>query len=100
MEKLNKMIETLAKFAREGRDTEQTRRLARNLGEIAWAINAKKITEADIASVVAKQSLQSAIETSAALIANIEKLAMMKNLNARPESLASEVAATKWQEDI
>lgn len=100
MEKLNKMIETLAKFAREGRDNEQTRRLARNLGEIAWAINAKKITEADIASVTAKQSLQSAIETSAALVANIEKLAMLKNLATKPESLAAEVAATRWQEDI
>lgn len=100
MEKLNKMIETLAKFAREGRDTEQTRRLARNLGEIAWAINAKKITEADLAPVLAKQSLQSAIETSAKLVADIEKLAMMKNLATKPESLSAEVAATKWQEDI
>ena len=100
MEKLNKMIETLVKFAREGRDTEQTRRLARNLGEIAWAMNAKKITEADLAPVIAKQSLQSAIETSAKLVADIEKIALQRNLAKRPESLASEVAATRWQEDI
>ena len=100
MTKLNKMIETLTKMAREGRDNELTRRLARNLGKIALAMNTREITEADLAPVIAKQSLQSAIETSAALVANIEKLAMMKNLNTRPETLASEVAATKWQEDI
>ena len=100
MEKLNKMIETLVKFAREGRDTEQTRRLARNLGKIAWAISAKKIAEADLAPVIAKQSLQSAIETSAALVADIEKIDLLKNLATKPASLADEVFATQWQEDI
>lgn len=100
MEKLNKMIQTLAKFAREGRDNEMTRRLARNLGKIALAMSTKKITEADLAPVLAKQTLQSAVETSAALVANIEKLAMMKDLATRPSSLADLIRDTHYQEDI
>ena len=100
MKRLKKMIETLAKMAREGRDNEMTRRLARNLGAIALVMNAKKIAEADLAPVIAKQSLQSAVETSAKLVADIEKLAMMKNLANKPVSLADEVFATQWQEDI
>lgn len=100
LNRLNKMIETLVKFARDGRDTEQTRRLSRNLREIKWAIELKKITEADIASVVAKQSLRSAVEASASLVANIEKLALLANLSERPQSLESELADTQWQEDI
>lgn len=87
-------------IAREGRDNEMTRRLARNLSKIASAMNTREITEADLAPVIAKQSLQSAVETSAALVAGIEKLAMMKNLATRPISLADEVFATQWQEDI
>ena len=100
MEKLNKMIDILAKIAREGRDNELTRRLARNLGKIAWAISAKKITEADLAPVIAKQSLRSAVETSAKLVADIEKIALQRDLATRPVSLADEVFATQWQEDI
>lgn len=100
MKKLNKMIETLAKFAREGRDNELTRRLARNLGKIALAMNTREITEADLAPVIAKQSLQSAVETSAKLVADIEKIALQKNLSTKPVSLADEVFATQWQEDI
>ncbi|NCB47630.1 hypothetical protein EOM81_11510 [bacterium] len=100
MEKLNNMIETLAKFAREGRDNEMTRRLARNLSKIDVAIKTKKIAEADLAPVIAKQSIQSAVETSSALVANIEKLAMMKDLATRPASLANEMYLAQWQEDI
>lgn len=104
MEKLNKMIETLAKFAREGRDTEQTRRLARNLGEIkSFATNAdlrKFVDASDIEAVCKKQSLQSCLEASAASLGKIEARRLNKSLATAPISLQQEINDTRWQEDI
>jgi len=103
IETLNKMIETLAKFARTGKDTEHTRRLARNLRELLWLVENRKLDESLLAPVIAKQSLQSAVESSAKLLAESEKLQLALNLSRAPRTLADEVReaeACKWQEDI
>ncbi|NCB40879.1 MAG: hypothetical protein EOM80_19160, partial [Erysipelotrichia bacterium] len=95
MEKLQKMIETLAKFARDGKDTEQTRRLARNLGEIKFFANSpefkKFVDAADIELVSKKQSLQSCLENSALALSRIENRRLLKNLATAPISLAEEI---------
>jgi len=103
IETLKKMIETLARFARTGKDTEQTRRLARNLNELSWLVENRKLDESLLAPVTAKQSLQSAVESSAKLLADAEKLQLALNLSRAPRTLADEVReaeACKWQEDI
>jgi len=103
LETLNKMIETLAKFARIGKDTEQTRRLARNLNELAWLVENRKLDESLLAPVIAKQSLQSCIDSAVKLLADAEKLQLDLNLSRAPRTLADEVReaeACKWQEDI
>ena len=100
IETLSKMIETLAKMAKEGRDNELTRRLSRHLIELRWLVDNNTLSAELLAPAIAKQSLQSAVETSAKLLAEAEKLQLTLNLSKAPTSLAQEISATKWQEDI
>jgi hypothetical protein len=84
--KLNKMIETLKKFARDGKDTEQTRRLLRNLE----TISKKNLSNEILESVCKKQSLQSCLDNSVKLLIDIEKLQLNINLSKAPTALKDE----------
>lgn len=101
--KLNKMIETLNKFNREGKDNELSRRLLRNLNEISSFINSselKKYVELkEIEAVTAKQSMISCVENSSKVLGQIEKRRMMKDLSKAPESLAQEIIDAGFDED-
>lgn len=101
--KLNKMIETLNKFSIEGKDTELSRRLLRNLNEISSFIRSsdlnKYVDVKEIESVTAKQSMISCVENSSKVLGQIEKRRMMKDLSKAPESLAQEIRDAGFDED-
>jgi len=80
-EVLNKQIALLEKMAKEGKDNELSRRLARNLNELKWLFDNSKITEVVLTPVVAKQSLKSAVETSADVLQKIEHEQLAQTLS-------------------
>jgi hypothetical protein len=84
-EVLNKQITLLEKMAKEGKDTELSRRLARNLNELKWLFDNRKITEIILTPVVAKQSLKSAVQNSSEVLQKIEAANLVQNL-ALPET--------------
>lgn len=102
--KLNKMIETLNKFSREGKDNELSRRLLRNLNEISSFIRSSELKKyvdiKEIEAVTSKQSMISCVENSSKVLSQIEKRRMMKDLSKAPISLAQEIKDIGFEEDF
>jgi hypothetical protein len=90
MEKLNKMIETLAKFARDGKETTASNRLKNNLVQIA---KSAKLLDADMLDMLCKkQSLDSCLMASVKVIELVAAKKAIKNAVAA-EKRAATIAA-------
>lgn len=103
IKKLEKMIETLNKISREGRDNEISRRLLRNLNEINSFIKVsdlrKFVDVSDLESICQKQSMQSCIENAVKVLSRIEKRRLEKHLATAPASLQQDIADMGFDED-
>jgi hypothetical protein len=103
IKKLEKMIETLNKINREGRDNELSRRLLRNLNEINLIIKSRELSKyvdvSDLESICQKQSMQSCIENAVKVLSKIEKRRLEKHLATAPASLQQDIADMGFDED-
>jgi NurA-like 5'-3' nuclease len=94
MNRLNKMIETLVKFNKEGRDNSQTRLLLKLLREA----DTYKLSDESLEKICRKQSMQSCIDATSEVLTRIEKMRQEACLKTKPVN--SFVANSQWQEDI
>ena len=85
MKKLNTMIETLAKFARNGKETPASNRLYHNISQI---VKSAKLVDADMLDMLCKkQSLDSC------LMASVKVLDLIANKKAIKSAVAAEKRA-------
>ena len=87
MEKLNKMIEILAKMARDGKETPASNRLFHNLHNI---VKATKLVDADMLDMLCKkQSLDSCLMASVKVLELIAAKKAIKNAAAAEKRAAT-----------
>jgi hypothetical protein len=103
IKKLEKMIETLNKINREGRDNELSRRLLRNLHEINSIVKSRELCKyadvSDLESIYHKQSMQSCVENAVKVLSKIEKRRLENHLAAAPASLQQDIDDMGFEED-
>ena len=87
MEKINKMVEVLTKFARDGKETPVSNRLKNNLIKILK--NKSLLEVADIEALTKKQSLDSCLMASVKVLTALDKKKAVKNAVAAQKRAAT-----------
>ena len=93
MEKINKMVEVLTKFARDGKETPVSNRLKHNLVKIAKSAS---LLEADMLDMLCKkQSLDSCLMASFNILTALDKKKAVKNAVAAQKRAATMASKPK-----